>query len=126
LDHRRLIISFWADVAAQNAENLAARFAPGAYVLWPNTGERFTAEEFITVNCRYPGGWNAAVERVAGAGDEMVSVARVWSKTDNVSFHAVSFFAFRDGKIASLEEYWGEDGTPPAWRQALHIGGPTP
>ena len=29
-----------------------------------------------------------------------------------------------DGRIAALEEYWGDDGPPPAWRQELHLGRP--
>jgi hypothetical protein len=27
-----------------------------------------------------------------------------------------------DGKIASVDEYWGDDGAAPQWRQDKHIG----
>ena len=27
-----------------------------------------------------------------------------------------------DGKIASVDEYWGDDGPAPQWRQDKHIG----
>lgn len=94
-DGRELDLSaYWAAALTQRAGEMAAFFAPGAQVLWPNTNERFTAEEFIRANCEYPGAWEGEVERV------------------------------EDGRIAALEEYWGDDGPPPAWRQALGIGRP--
>ena len=33
-----------------------------------------------------------------------------------------SFIRIVDGKIASVDEYWGDDGTAPQWRQDKHIG----
>lgn len=55
-DGRELDLSaYWAAALAQRAGEMAAFFAPGARVLWPNTNERFTAEEFIRANCEYPG-----------------------------------------------------------------------
>ncbi len=28
----------------------------------------------------------------------------------------------KDGKIAQVDEYWGDDGEAPQWRQDMHIG----
>ena len=53
---------------------MAAFFAPGAQVLWPNTNERFTAEEFIRANCEYPGAWEGEVERVEAMGPLLITV----------------------------------------------------
>ena len=36
----------------------------------------------------------------------------------------MSFYRFEGGKIARMDEYWGDDGQPPAWRQALRLGRP--
>ena len=54
----------------------------------------------------------------------LVTEARVFDAPRTVSFHVTSFFREEEGRIAALEEYWGDDGPPPAWRQALHLGRP--
>ena len=33
-----------------------------------------------------------------------------------------SFMRVRDGKILSLDEYWGDDGAAPQWRLEKQIG----
>lgn len=124
MDREELIKAYWRDVAAQDAAALAGYFAPDAAVLWHNTNERFTAEEFIRANCEYPGHWRGEVERVELGGETAVSVAHVWSADGSVSFHAVSFFAFTGDRIARIDEYWGDDGDAPDWRRALGLGTP--
>ena len=44
------------------------------------------------------------------------------SKDGSISCHATSFIRVVDGKIASIDEYWGDDGPAPQWRQDKHIG----
>lgn len=97
-------------------------FAPGASVRWHNTNEAFSAEEFIEVNCEYPGAWDGEVERVERIGGLIVTAVRVFAVDRGASFHAVSFFHVRDGKIVSIDEYWGDDGAPPQWRLDKKIG----
>lgn len=36
--------------------------------------------------------------------------------------YAASFIRVADGRIASIDEYWGDDGEAPKWRQYKHIG----
>ena len=97
-------------------------FAPGASVRWHNTNEAFSAEEFIEVNCEYPGAWDGEVERVERIGGLTVTAVRVFAADRGASFHVVSFFHVRDGKIVSIDEYWGDDGAPPQWRLDKKIG----
>jgi hypothetical protein len=49
---------------------------------------------------------------------------RVYTRDGSASFHAASFFTLRDGLIASLDEYWGDDGPAPVWRREMGIGCP--
>ena len=35
-----------------------------------------------------------------------------------------AFFKIRGFKIASLDEYWADDGDAPEWRRHMHIGKP--
>lgn len=117
------IDGFWRDVLAQNREALPAWFAPGAQVLRHCSNERFSADEFIRANCEYPGDWDREIQRRLWAGDTLITVTRVFSKNSAISCHVTSFFRFDRGKIARLDEYWGDDGPPPLWRQEMGIGG---
>lgn len=124
MDRGPIIRRFLQDVVTQNADALKQYFSAGARVRWHNTNEQFTADEYILVNCEYPGNWRGEVERIEHCGNTSVSVARVWSPDDGVSFHVTSFFDFCDGKIRTLGEYWSEDGGAPQWRVGKHIGTP--
>lgn len=37
-------------------------------------------------------------------------------------FHVTSFIQTEEDKILSIDEYWGDDGPAPQWRQELSIG----
>lgn len=113
---------FWADVLRQDAAAIRGYFHPDAFVRWHCTNEHFTVEEYIRANCEYPGQWAGEVERVVRNGDEVVAAVHVHTQDKALSFHAVSFIRLRDGKITSLDEYWGDDGPAPQWRQDMGIG----
>ena len=103
---------------------MRAFLAPEAVVRWHNTNEQFTAEEFIAANCAYPGDWDGAVQRVESIPGGCVTVTHVFSPALALSFHVTSFFQISQGRITALDEYWGDDGAPPQWRQQLHLGKP--
>ncbi len=116
---RAAALSFWGAVLRQDAAALPGYFAENAVVRWPNTAERFTAAGYIRVNCAYPGTWHGTVVRAEPIPGGVVTATAVESG-EGEAFHAVSFFTFDDaGRITALEEYWGDDGQPPAWRRAL-------
>lgn len=116
------IEKFWSAVLRQDAEEMRSFFHPDAYINWHCTNEHFTLEEFITANCRYPGDWDGEIEKIVEAGETLITAAHVFSKDGSLSFHVVSFINRKDGRILSIDEYWGDDGNAPEWRQALHIG----
>lgn len=120
------IESFWKAVLEQNAEALKGCFIENAYVNWHNTNEHFTAEEFIRANCEYPGEWAGEIQRKEVVGDLIITVTHVYScgRDSTLSFHVTSFIRVDDGKIASIDEYWGDDGEPPQWRINKNIGTP--
>lgn len=116
----RFIKRYWKYVTDQEADKLRGCFYPDACIRWHCTDEQFTAEEFIRANCEYPGRWKSKVERVAVSDQTLITVTRVW--TEGASFHVVSFFRMEKGKIRELDEYWGDDGPAPGWRQEMKIG----
>lgn len=122
MSDRDSVIQFWKDIHQQCWDSLASYFHEYAVINWHNTNEQFTVDEFVRVNAQYPGDWLIEVERMAYEGDLVISVVRVYDKT--ISFHATSFFTFRDSKILALDEYWSNDEKAPEWRQSQHIGKP--
>jgi hypothetical protein len=111
---KKIVRDFWRDIDSRKWDNLKKYFSKNAEIIWHNTSERFNAEGFAEVCGECPISWRLTVERVLKAGDIVVSVVRV--ANDSASFHLTSFFTFKSKKIASLEEYWGEDGRPRLWR----------
>lgn len=122
MDKKSVIISFWKDVAEQNAVNLKQYFSKDALIKWHNTNELFTVEEYIIANCEYPGTWNGIVERVEEINNTVITVVRVYNSDASISVHATSFIKFDNDKIIDMDEYWGEDGQPPQWRLDKKIG----
>ena len=118
------ISGFWAAVLRQDGQAMRTYFHEDAQVNWHCTNERFTAEEFIRVNCEYPGDWAGEVERVETAGATVITVTRVYPKDRSASFHVTSFMKITDGRIAAMDEYWADDGPAPQWRRQMHIGRP--
>ncbi len=115
---------YWKAVVAKDAAALRAFFTPDACIKWHNTNEQFTLEEYIRANCEYPGEWVGEIERLEDAGRCIISVARVQSENGAVAFHCISFMTLEDGRIKTMDEYWGDDGPAPWWRQEKEIGSP--
>lgn len=118
------IQDFWDAVLRQDAERVRAYFWDNAYVNWHCTNERFTVEEYIRANCEYPGDWDGVIERTETIGDLTVTAVNVYAKDRSISFHVVSFLKIEEDRIRFLDEYWGDDGAPPRWRQEMNIGVP--
>lgn len=116
------IYKFWKDVLDQNADNIREYFNENAYINWHCTNEHFNVDEFIAVNCEYPGKWHGEVERVEKISDIFVTVTHVYSQNKELSFHVTSFIKVIDDKITAVDEYWADDGIAPEWRLNKHIG----
>ena len=116
------IKDYWKSVLRQDAKEMKRFFHENAYINWHNTNEHFTVDEFIRANCEYPGSWDGEIERIAVSDTEIITAVHVYSTDAGLSFHVTSFIAVKDDRILSIDEYWGDDGSPPQWRQDKHIG----
>lgn len=115
---------YWNAALKQDAEIMREFFHKDAFINWHNTNEHFTVEEFIRVNCEYPGEWEGEIERIEQICNLYITVTRVYSTDQKSSFHVTSFIEVKDEKISSIDEYWGDDGSAPQWRLDKHIGTP--
>jgi SAM-dependent methyltransferase len=118
------IAAFWRDVLDQDREALPKWFTPDAEVFWHCTNERFTADEFIRVNCAYPGAWDGEIERIEPTANGFVTAVRVFSRTGETVCRVTSFFTLQNDRIKRLDEYWADDGPAPDWRKSMRIGRP--
>ena len=116
-------------VIEQDAKKLRFFFEPDATVVWANTNEEFTVDEYIHVNCKYPGNWNGRIEDIQCCSrfhdyNRITVVARVWDQDGHV-FRVISFIELGDTEdelIQTMVEYWGDICEPPEWRRELGIG----
>lgn len=118
------IHQYWADVLRQDAEAIRTYFHPDAWINWNNTNEHFTVDEFVRANCEYPNCWDGEIEQLLSAGDTVVTAVHVFTHDRRLHFHVTSFLRIVQDQIMSIEEYWGDDGNAPQWRQNLGIGSP--
>jgi hypothetical protein len=107
----------WRAIAARDWNGALAQFLPQAEVLWPHTGERMTAAEYVAVNRAYPGDWAIAIDRVVSAGEH---VAVQLTVIDGDETHlCAGFYDLHQARIAGAIEIWVEPGSqePPADRR---------
>ena len=118
------VYEYWDASLRQDADRMRGFFRADAFVNWHNTNERFSVDEFIQANCEYPGAWSGNVERVETLGSLLITVTHVYAAERQPSFHVTSFFMLVENRIASLDEYWGDDGPAPQWRADMRLGRP--
>ena len=116
------INKFWNDVINQNRENLTSYFTKDAVIRWHCTNEQFSVQEYIKVNCDYPGKWCGKIERIEKTESSVVLAGQVFSKETSASFHVVSFIKLQNNLIQELDEYWSDDIEAPDWRKQMKIG----
>ena len=114
----------WNDIITQNKDRLPEYFKDDAVILWPCTNEQFTVEEYVKVNCEYPGIWKGEIERFEDMRNEVILVGHVYSDDEKISCHVVSFITLIDNKIIRMVEFWADDGEAPSWRSEMRIGKP--
>lgn len=116
------INTLWNDIINQNRDALPSYFCDDAVIRWHCTNEQFTVDEYIKVNCDYPGKWQGEIERIEKLDSKIILVGRVQSFDKTVSCHVTSFIQLLNGKICKMDEYWADDGEVPNWRKELGIG----
>ena len=80
------IEKFWNDVINQNQEKLISYFAEDALIQWPCTNEQFSVQEYIKVNCDYPGNWSGNIELIEKTNSQIILAGQVFSKNKNYLF----------------------------------------
>jgi ketosteroid isomerase-like protein len=83
---------------------------------WPQSGERIRGPDNATsINENYPGVPTLTIRRVTGTGDVIVGEA-VLEYPEGGTYHGVSVFEFKDGKIWKETDFFGQPFEAPEWR----------
>ncbi len=91
-------------------------------VRWHNTNEEFTLEEYLHVNCSYPGNWFGEVKMITPTNEGCVAVVQIYSEDKKIKVHQISIIKLKNDKIIELDEYYSEDGIAPQWRLDMNVG----
>ena len=116
--------AFLKAVLRQQRQELFSYFAPDAVIRWHCSNEQFTVDEYVKVNCDYPGDWDGTIERIDQIESGYAAAVKVYPPDQSVFYHVVSFIKVENDRIVSLDEYWADDGEAPEWRKKLKIGKP--
>lgn len=117
------IENFWKFTLSQNREKMRDFFETNAEIYWYNTNEKFSLEEYLKVNCEYPGNWKGKIEKFEIVDKKIMTIVFVSSLDEKIKCRVISFIQLNEvNKIIKLEEYWSDISLPPQWRIDMKIG----
>ena len=118
-DAAAVIEAYWAAANARDWDTFAALLAEDVTYDVPQTGERVRGRAaYVRFNMEYPGDWHAGIERIVGQGTSGVS----WTTfvIDDERMTGLCFFELdREGRIATIADFWPEPYDPPPGREHL-------
>ena len=115
--NEEIVTRFWGLFDEAKFDEAAMLMASDARIRWCNTKELFTnRDNFILANKNYPGRWRISIEKLVSKDEMVISVVKIDAEDHSFNLYATSFFTLKNGEITEIEEYFGENGEPPAWR----------
>jgi limonene-1,2-epoxide hydrolase len=126
---RLLVEGFWAAMQANDWEGAAALLCEDVVLDYPQSGERIRGRaNIVAVNRDYPttGRWRFDVHRILIDATAQAAVSDVSVANDEQHARVVSFFAFGDGLVRRMTEFWPEPFAAADWRAGFveRIGDP--
>jgi ketosteroid isomerase-like protein len=108
---------YWEALNNQDYAALKELYTEDAVQEWPQSGERIVGRyNIIAINENYPGLPKASERRASAVGDLVVTEVTLDYGGDSGTYHAVSIFELRDGRIARETDYFGAPFEAPEWR----------
>ncbi len=108
---------YWEALNSQDYGALKEMYTEDAVQEWPQSGERIVGRDNImAVNENYPGMPNATQRRTIAGGDLLIAEVTLNYPGDVGTYHSISIFELRDGKVARETDYFGAPFEAPAWR----------
>jgi ketosteroid isomerase-like protein len=114
-----LVERFVATLEARDWDGWVATLQPDVVYELPQSHERIVGRDrYLQFNQEYPGRWHLTPKVVIADEDRGV-VWFGWQVGDGAVEDAMAFFAFRDGLISTVTDFWPEPYDPPSGREHL-------
>jgi ketosteroid isomerase-like protein len=111
--HRQRVHDYWQSANQRDWDGFARLLHPDVVYDVPQTRERVRGQAaYVAFNRTYPGEWTAELTSVVA--DEAQAVSKIRFHIDGQDCIGIAFFAFRDGLISRIVDYWPEPYEPPA------------
>ena len=116
--NRELVERFVASLEARDWDDWAALLHPAVVYEIPQSRERIRGRDrYLRFNQEYPGDWHLR-PKVVIADEHHGVVWFEWRLDDRID-DAMAFFAFADGLITQVTDFWPEPYEPPPGREHL-------
>jgi len=108
---------YWQALNDKDFGALKDMYTEDAVQEWPQSSERMVGRDnIIAVNENYPGFPTATPRRTIASGDLLITETRLEYGSGVGTYHAISIFELRDGRIARETDYFGAPFEAPQWR----------
>lgn len=108
----------WQAIEARNWPQVKGLLHENFYARFPQSGEVFDRELYVSMNEFYPGDWHVMPLSVMVNEDWVVTEVEV--KIDGRVDYGISYMRVQNGLIMEIREYWAEHFDVPQWRAKLH------
>jgi ketosteroid isomerase-like protein len=114
-ENKQVVEELWRLLEKQDWDGAGALLHDDFVQEWPQSKERIRGREnCMAINRNYPGFPSQSMGRVLAAGDLVTS--EVVLDYGGQTYHGISLFEFRDGKIVRETDYFAQPFDAPAWR----------
>ena len=115
-DNRQTVEQMYRLMEKQDWNGLKEYFDQDFVQEWPQSGERIRGfTNSMEINQAYPGYPNMKTRRITASGD-LVTAEVTLTYPEAGTYHGVSIFEFRDGKIVRETDYFAQPFEAPEWR----------
>lgn len=95
----------WRALQTRDWHSVLAQLHPGAVIVWPHTGERFTSRDEYVTHWRLLRGERAISVHEVIAEGKLVAVRAIVTD-EHGRWHCGGFYELREGRIAHGTELW--------------------
>ena len=115
-DNRQAVEQMYRLLEKQDWNGLQEYYHQDFVQEWPQSDERIRGfDNSVAINQAYPGYPDMKMRRITASGD-LVAAEVTLTYPEAGTYHGVSIFEFRDGKIAKETDYFAQPFEAPEWR----------
>ncbi len=115
-ENRQTVERLYSSISNKDWNSMREFFHEDFVQEWPQSGERIRGvDDSLSINQSYPDFPNIDVRRLVSGGD-LVAAEVTLNYPQAGTYHGVSIFEFRDGKVVKETDYFAQPFEAPEWR----------